>query len=271
MSAPKADALPGCATPRTAEALRFPAAEGQAESEVHRNALQNIAATSGASPEIVPNGSSAFWDMVDIRGEDECWPWLGGCDRDGYGQLKRNGGVVIASRVALAEATGKMRYDLHALHSCDNPPCCNPGHLRWGTPADNAQDKMLRGRGRTGDQVGANNGAAKLSEKQVELVVERLHAGWGNSQIAADLPVGHSMISLIRLGRMWGETTKRMGWEPRPTFRRRTSGPCLPKTGDSVERRGKPCICWRCAAERARNITGISGRNTGAAPGEART
>lgn len=35
---------------------------------------------------------------------------------------------------------------MHILHSCDNPRCCNPEHLRIGTHQDNMNDKVSRGR-----------------------------------------------------------------------------------------------------------------------------
>ena len=31
----------------------------------------------------------------------------------------------------------------HALHSCDNPSCCNPDHLRWGTAQENSSVPIL--------------------------------------------------------------------------------------------------------------------------------
>lgn len=39
-----------------------------------------------------------------------------------------------------------MPKDRYALHSCDNPRCVNPSHLRWGTAADNTNDAVTRKR-----------------------------------------------------------------------------------------------------------------------------
>src|SRR3546814_11100098 len=52
--APKASALPGCATPRRAEALRFRARKGQVQSYVHGICRKNMARTGETTPGIVP-------------------------------------------------------------------------------------------------------------------------------------------------------------------------------------------------------------------------
>jgi DNA-binding NarL/FixJ family response regulator len=54
-SAPKADALPGCATPRTAETLRFRRGDAQAGRAVHGIRWRNAARTGAESPELFPN------------------------------------------------------------------------------------------------------------------------------------------------------------------------------------------------------------------------
>lgn len=86
--------------------------------------------------------SKAFYMKVEQRGPDECWLWTGARNDRGYGQLSTR----KATHVAL-ELAGNLRpVGALALHSCDNPPCCNPNHLRWGTDAENAADMVQRQR-----------------------------------------------------------------------------------------------------------------------------
>lgn len=90
-----------------------------------------------------------FWSKVAIAGEDDCWPWLGMRQKTGYGNVREGGrhGKLLRTHVlALKLHTNEEANGRSALHSCDNPPCCNPKHLRWGTAMDNVQDCINRGR-----------------------------------------------------------------------------------------------------------------------------
>lgn len=96
-----------------------------------------------------------FWAKVDIRGDDECWPWTAASSPDtDYGRFRLRGKVVYAHRVAFELATGRSAYEGEVImHSCDNPPCCNPAHLSPGSQAENLDD--MRRKGRAGHQGGA--------------------------------------------------------------------------------------------------------------------
>ena len=63
--------------------------------------------------------------------------------------------------------------DLHdtksyVLHSCDNPACINPEHLRIGSARENMQDCIKRGRHRPPKSNGEANGMAKLTKSMVD-------------------------------------------------------------------------------------------------------
>lgn len=160
-----------------------------------------------------------FWSKVDMRGPDECWEWQASLRPSGYGRFKIASYVdVTASRLSLIIATGCEPQGMLALHSCDNPPCCNPRHLRWGTVQENSDDMKARGRSYNGEQEGFGNGACKISPEQFEQIIQGFHAGLNNKQIAEGLPVDHSLVSRIRRGRSWSRQAAALGWVPQAKY-----------------------------------------------------
>jgi len=97
-----------------------------------------------------------YWEKIDKRGDDECWPWLGATNGSGngmgHGQLGdgkgRGGKNLYAHHIAWSLAYGMRDQRLHVLHKCDNGSCCNPAHLELGTHGDNMRQMTERGRNR---------------------------------------------------------------------------------------------------------------------------
>ena len=70
-----------------------------------------------------------------------------------------------AHRVTWQLTNGEIADGLFVLHKCDNPGCCNPGHLFLGTHAANMADKVAKGR--QARVTGNRNGSAKLTAEDV--------------------------------------------------------------------------------------------------------
>lgn len=152
--------------------------------------------------------------------DDGCWVYQGYLTEWGYGCFKiyvnhaspKKLGV-RAHRAAYVFHNGVDPEDLLVCHKCDNPACINPDHLFLGTPQDNSSDMVAKQR--HANQTGTYNGNCKLSEDTVRDIVSRILEGQNNTEIAKLLPVTHSAVSLIRVGRSWRALTKKMGYTPR--------------------------------------------------------
>jgi hypothetical protein len=100
-------------------------------------------------PTLSDDRRAAFEELYIKAGADDCWPWTGARDSDGYGSFKLSLYTTVgAHRIAWCIANGAEPGRGHVLHSCDNPPCVNPNHLSLGTARINAQDKVQKGRAR---------------------------------------------------------------------------------------------------------------------------
>jgi hypothetical protein len=71
----------------------------------------------------------------------------------GYNYTFLNRKLIMFHRYVLQQHTGESGEGKMALHSCGNPACLNPNHLRWGDYKDNSDDKYLHGTMRLGERV----------------------------------------------------------------------------------------------------------------------
>ena len=94
------------------------------------------------------NMDTKFWKYVNVAGPDECWNWRGGFAKDKYGKYHdpKAKKLVGSHRYAYEQVVGPIPPGMCILHSCDNPMCCNPAHLRVGTNQENQRDRIDHGR-----------------------------------------------------------------------------------------------------------------------------
>lgn len=141
-----------------------------------------------------------FWDKVLKAGKDECWPWVGNRTDREYGVFWVDGKNVRAHRYVLILEKGEPSDPaLFALHSCDNPPCCNPAHLRWGTSQDNSDDMVLRKRSPRGER----SGSAKITEEIASKILKMRVEGFKVDEISSSLSISRDLVMGIYIGKNW--------------------------------------------------------------------
>lgn len=134
----------------------------------------------------------------------ECWVWTGsmGGSNNAYGQIVINGRKRLCHRVVYEAFNRPIPAGAVVMHSCDNPACCNPAHLRVGSQTDNLRDAVQKGRHRVAR--GASNANAKLTEEQVRTVRGPLARG-AVKRLAAEWGINYSHLRQIRCGNGYRE------------------------------------------------------------------
>ncbi|MBU1621785.1 MAG: HNH endonuclease [Gammaproteobacteria bacterium] len=148
------------------------------------------------------NDVERFWFKVDIKSDEECWPWKAGKFSSGYGEIKIKGKNLKAHRVAWELLNGEIPEGKQCLHNCDNRSCCNPSHLYIGTQSDNNLDIQHRNSGHSG----------RLSKFKTEGVLEirRMHKeGYSAYEIAVKFNSGERHIRKICKGEVGNHTIEK--------------------------------------------------------------
>lgn len=142
------------------------------------------------------------FDLYVAVGEpDKCWPWTGGCDKDGYGiywskDLRKK---VRAHRFVFYREHGW--WPVFVCHHCDNTSCCNPSCLFAGDAQMNHDDMSSKGRRA---KMSSYQKHTKLSDDRVRKIREDHSTGKSSYRILAlEYNVSIGLIQQVVQRRVW--------------------------------------------------------------------
>lgn len=130
---------------------------------------------------------------------DDCWPWTGWFNSNGYGQIKDGNKALLAHRVSYALHVGDIPPGMCVIHRCDNPACVNPNHLRLGSKVENNLDKVVRDRCSKGEETKNN----KVLSHQITEIRNRRAAGETLASIGKSFGLGTSQVWRISRNESW--------------------------------------------------------------------
>ena len=144
--------------------------------------------------------SKPFVERLEVNRETGCWNWTGASTRDGYGNLKRGGKNTLAHRYAFEKLVAPIPAGYCVLHSCDNPACCNPDHLRTGTRKENTRDAIDRGRF-----------VAPMQKLTLEQVEEIRKSSASNRELGKKFCVSGTTVRDVRSGKTFTSNSVNYG------------------------------------------------------------
>jgi HNH endonuclease len=111
--------------------------------------------------------------MIKLDKSGECWIWQGSTGEKGYGYIEVEYEKMLVHRLVYENFNGKIEDPkIEVMHTCDNPPCCNPDHLVAGTHLENMRDCLNKNRFFTEKRLiaqpkGETQGSSILRDKDI--------------------------------------------------------------------------------------------------------
>ena len=149
---------------------------------------------------------SCYYRLMDIRERflkhvnktTRCWFWTGAINDKGYGWVSRSKklGPPRAHRLSYELFVGRIPKGRWVLHKCDVPLCVRPNHLFIGTPKDNTQDMLRKGRAVRGEKASWS----KIKEDDVRAIRASTES---QRTLAKRYGMGQQSISLIKRRINW--------------------------------------------------------------------
>lgn len=150
-----------------------------------------------------------------VRDDGTCWIWTKALDRTGRGQASvpkryhdRSGWRRVpmqAHKLSFLAFRGDVPEGFYVCHTCDRPACVNPEHLWIGTPTENMQDMLEKGRGVF--VRGERHGRAKLTERDVREIRARHARGETRRALCAAFGVAQTTMRALLLRETWVHVT----------------------------------------------------------------
>ena len=132
--------------------------------------------------------------------DDGCWIWQRNLSNQGYARIginRKNYKVArLVAEYIYGDSNGKF-----CLHSCDNPACVAPDHLRWGTPKENTNDMDQRNRRKSA--LGQANAKSKFTEEDIRFIRSVPINSSNKNLLASQFGVSPTAIRAVWLRKSW--------------------------------------------------------------------
>jgi len=122
-----------------------------------------------------------------------CIEWEGALNSGGYPVTWYKGKTVYAHRLLM-----DAKPDEVVLHTCDNPACVNPKHLKIGTLAENSADMKSKNRQAVGEQCGNS----KLTDEEV-LTIRSYQGSLSSRKVASLFNISKTNVLDIWHRKIW--------------------------------------------------------------------
>lgn len=144
------------------------------------------------------NPKDRFLSHVEQIPFHSCWEWIGSKNYKGYGHIS---GKTNAHRFSYELFIGEIPKGYYICHSCDNRACVNPAHLFAGTPQNNTDDMVKKGRQRP--VRGEDHPRSRLNKELVVMIRQMRNDGMKLKEISNKIGFGIEAISSVIHMRTW--------------------------------------------------------------------
>lgn len=166
----------------------------------HEHRLQRYGDPLGGGP-VIGLPSKHLEEVVLPYEGDDCIEWPFTRMKSGYGQVTYKRRKTLVHRLVCEIFNGPAPADKQdAAHTCGNPKCVNPRHIRWATRAENLADRWGHGT----IPIGEAHANSKLNKLDVQMIRVLLASGFTQKSIGVRFGISQASVKDILTGKNWG-------------------------------------------------------------------